>query len=272
VSAPAAERSGRHVCAGVLRGKARVMAEFSVRAPGGDGRRGQVAAWMGAAVVYGAAQGLSAWAARYAQGRGDQTSVRAVRTAGIRAARRRVPGRVTGAEPEHGDVGMASVARRSGRARGTATAGGPGVVGAGRYRPQRLRAAGIRHPPPLGAHCRLGAAVRCHGTLCIPGPPGRSNCCRAGSSRDRVDRVRDRPERGGRREEQLTGGLALFQLATELPAAVLVLHGRASPGSSKSRPGAAGPAVRRPGLIRRPPAGRNGMCFTRLTIWSSSPR
>jgi hypothetical protein len=36
-----------------------------------------------------------------------------------------------------------------------------------------------------------------------------------------VDRVRDRPERGGRREEQLTAGLALFQLATELPAAVL---------------------------------------------------
>jgi integrase len=42
----------------------------------------------------------------------------------------------------------------------------------------------------------------------------------------------------------------------------LVPHGRASPGSSKSRPGAARPAVRRPGLIRRPPAGRNGMCFT----------
>ena len=41
----------------------------------------------------------------------------------------------------------------------------------------------------------------------------------------------------------------------------LVPHGRASPGSSKSRPGAAGPAVRRPGLIRRPPAGRNGYVF-----------
>jgi tryptophan-rich sensory protein len=48
------------------------MAEFSVRAPGGDGRLRQVAAWMGAAVVYGAAQGLSAWAARYAQGRGTR--------------------------------------------------------------------------------------------------------------------------------------------------------------------------------------------------------
>jgi len=32
--------------------------------------------------------------------------------------------------------------------------------------------------------------------------------CRAGSSRDRVDCVRDRPERGGRQEEQLTGGPA----------------------------------------------------------------
>jgi integrase len=41
----------------------------------------------------------------------------------------------------------------------------------------------------------------------------------------------------------------------------LVLHGRASPGSSKSRPGAARPAVRRPALIRRPPAGRNRYVF-----------
>ena len=35
------------------------MAEFSVRAPGGTGPLRQVAAWMGAAVVYGAAQGLA---------------------------------------------------------------------------------------------------------------------------------------------------------------------------------------------------------------------
>ena len=48
------------------------MAEFSVRAPGGDGRLRQVAARMDAAVVHGAAQGLSAWAARYAQGRGTR--------------------------------------------------------------------------------------------------------------------------------------------------------------------------------------------------------
>jgi integrase len=41
----------------------------------------------------------------------------------------------------------------------------------------------------------------------------------------------------------------------------LVPHRRASPGSSKSRPGAAGPAVRRPDLIRRPPAGRSGYVF-----------
>lgn len=66
-------REAAGMCArGVLWGKARVMAEFSVRAPGGDGRRRQVAAWMGAAVVYDAAQGLSAWAARYAQGRGTR--------------------------------------------------------------------------------------------------------------------------------------------------------------------------------------------------------
>jgi len=48
------------------------VAEFSARAPGRDGRLRQVAAWVGAAVVYGAAQGLSAWVARYAQGRGTR--------------------------------------------------------------------------------------------------------------------------------------------------------------------------------------------------------
>ena len=48
------------------------MAEFSARAPDGPGPLRQVAAWMGAAVVYGAAQGLSAWVARYAQGRGTR--------------------------------------------------------------------------------------------------------------------------------------------------------------------------------------------------------
>ena len=48
------------------------MAVFSARPCGRDGRRRQVAAWMGAAVVYGAAQGLSTWVARYAQGRGTR--------------------------------------------------------------------------------------------------------------------------------------------------------------------------------------------------------
>lgn len=48
------------------------MLEFSVRASGQDGRLGQVAAWVGAAVVYGAAQGLSTWVARYAQRRGTR--------------------------------------------------------------------------------------------------------------------------------------------------------------------------------------------------------
>ena len=52
------------------------MAEFSARASGWDGRLRQVAAWMGAAVVYGAAQGLSAWVARYAQGRGTRPQSR----------------------------------------------------------------------------------------------------------------------------------------------------------------------------------------------------
>jgi hypothetical protein len=48
------------------------MAEFSVRAPGGAGRLRQIAAWIGAAAVYSAAQGLSAWVARHAQGRGTR--------------------------------------------------------------------------------------------------------------------------------------------------------------------------------------------------------
>ncbi len=48
------------------------MVVFSARPCGREGRRRQVTAWMGAAVVYGAAQGLSAWVARYAQGRGTR--------------------------------------------------------------------------------------------------------------------------------------------------------------------------------------------------------
>ena len=48
------------------------MADFNARAPGGARGLRQVAAWTGAAVVYGAAQGLSAWAARYARGRGTR--------------------------------------------------------------------------------------------------------------------------------------------------------------------------------------------------------
>ena len=51
----------------------------------------------------------------------DQASVRAVRTAGIRAARRRVPGRVVGAESDHRDLSMAGVARRWCRAGGAVT-------------------------------------------------------------------------------------------------------------------------------------------------------
>jgi benzodiazapine receptor len=49
-----------------------VMLKFSARLAGRDGRLPQVAAWIGAAAAYGAAQGLSAWVARYAQGRGTR--------------------------------------------------------------------------------------------------------------------------------------------------------------------------------------------------------
>ncbi len=65
-------REAAGMCDRGCSGKGHVMAEFSVRAPGGAGRLRQVAVWMGAAVVYGAAQGLSAWMARYAQGRGTR--------------------------------------------------------------------------------------------------------------------------------------------------------------------------------------------------------
>jgi hypothetical protein len=69
-----AGRSGKQSAGvtGALRGKTGVMAEFSARARGRDGRLRQVAAWVGAAAVYGAAQGLSAWVARYARGRGTR--------------------------------------------------------------------------------------------------------------------------------------------------------------------------------------------------------
>ena len=49
------------------------MLKISARFSDRDGRLPQVAAWIGAAAAYGAAQGLSAWVARYAQGRGTRT-------------------------------------------------------------------------------------------------------------------------------------------------------------------------------------------------------
>ena len=67
-------RSGKQSAGvtGVLRGKAGAMPDFSARSPGLHGRLRQVAAWVAAAVVYGTTQGLSAWVARYAQGRGTR--------------------------------------------------------------------------------------------------------------------------------------------------------------------------------------------------------
>ena len=74
VAAPRSSSPGKQSAGvtGALRGKTGVMAEFSARALGRDGRLRQVVAWVGAAAVYGAAQGLSAWAARYAQGHGTR--------------------------------------------------------------------------------------------------------------------------------------------------------------------------------------------------------
>jgi tryptophan-rich sensory protein len=53
-------------------GKVRVMTELSARAAGRTAGLRQVAAWTSAAVVYGAAQGLSAWVAQHARGRGTR--------------------------------------------------------------------------------------------------------------------------------------------------------------------------------------------------------
>jgi translocator protein len=48
------------------------MPESSAHVRGWDRRLRRIAAWTGAVVVYGAAQGLSAWVARHAQGRGTR--------------------------------------------------------------------------------------------------------------------------------------------------------------------------------------------------------
>jgi translocator protein len=53
-------------------GKVQLMAEISTRGSRRAGRLRQVGAWTGAAVVYGAAQGLSAWVAQHARGRGTR--------------------------------------------------------------------------------------------------------------------------------------------------------------------------------------------------------
>jgi hypothetical protein len=146
------------------------MAGFSARAAGRDGWLRQVAAWMGAVVVYGAAQGLSAWVARYAQGRGTRPQYEQFERPAFAPPGAVFP--VVWTTLNLTTATSAWLVWRAGEAGGTVTAGGPGVVGAGCYRPQRLRAAGCRQPPPVGGHRRFGAAVRCHGALCLPGSPG----------------------------------------------------------------------------------------------------
>jgi TspO/MBR family len=94
----------------VLRGKAGVVAEFSARAPGRDRRLRRVAAWAGAAVVYGAAQGLSAWVARYAQGRGTRPQYEQFERPAFAPPGAVFP--VVWPALNHGDLSMAGVARR----------------------------------------------------------------------------------------------------------------------------------------------------------------
>lgn len=48
------------------------MSQLAVRASTQHGQLRQVGAWIGATAVYGAAQGLSAWAAQHARGRGTR--------------------------------------------------------------------------------------------------------------------------------------------------------------------------------------------------------
>jgi benzodiazapine receptor len=54
------------------RGNGRLMPESADRFCRRDGRLRRAAAWIGAAAIYGAAQGLSAWAARRGHGRGPR--------------------------------------------------------------------------------------------------------------------------------------------------------------------------------------------------------
>jgi translocator protein len=54
------------------RGNSRVVTKYGDRFTPRDGRLRQAAAWIGAVGLYGAAQGLSAWAAQRAQGRGTR--------------------------------------------------------------------------------------------------------------------------------------------------------------------------------------------------------
>ena len=149
----------------------------------------QAGAWAGAAAVYAAAQGLSAWAAQRQSGRGTRPQYSQFERPAFAP-----PGAVFPVVWSALNLTTATSAWRiwrAPRARGSGTVPrrGPGLVGRCRRHPQRLRAAGLRPPSPVGGHGRCRAPVRGHGALWPAGPPDRPARGAAGGSRGRLDGV-----------------------------------------------------------------------------------
>jgi tryptophan-rich sensory protein len=192
------------------------MVVLSARPSGRDGRRRQVAAWMGAAVVYGAAQGLSTWVARYAQGRGTRPQYEQFERPAFAP-----PGAVFPVVWSALNLTTATSAWLVWRA----DEAGPGTPPRRAVLEWWALAVIVRSgyvPLAFGSR-RLWAATADSALLCIVMVHYASLARRVDQTaaalavpRNRVDRVRDRPERGGRRPKQLTGAPPANQVVSAI--------------------------------------------------------
>ena len=182
-------------------GKAVVMPENDDRCSRRRWKLRQAGAWAGAAAVYAAAQGVSAWAAQRQSGRGTRPQYSQFERPAFAP-----PGAAFPVVWSALNLTTATSAWRIWRAP-EPTTGEPsrGEVLPGGRLPSSSAAATCRWPSaaaPMGSHCRRRAPVRGYGALCPAGPPDRPARGAARGARGCLDGVRHGAQHRGCRDQQ----------------------------------------------------------------------
>lgn len=194
----------RYAIAGIPRdpGKAVVMPENGDRSSRRRWKLRQAGAWAGAAAVYAAPQGLSAWAAQRQSGRGTRPQYSQFERPAFAP-----PGAAFPVVWSALNLTTATSAWRIWRAPGSAA----GVPSRGEVLAWWAAAVVIRSgyvPLAFGRrrlwtrHCRRRAPVRGHGALCPAGPPDRPARGAARGSRGCLDGIRHGAQRRGCRDQR----------------------------------------------------------------------